>query len=753
MDTQRRLSILILIMAAVVVVAVGTTDYILYRSAEAQQRERLVEAAQSEARLIEAVAQFDIEHTVDYAGGVEAAALSQIVAAHERYEELDHTGELTLARLEGDSIVFLLPERHYDLDNPLSVPFQSDLAEPMSAALSGQSGSMIGRDYRGEVVLAAYEPVGVLGLGIVAEIDLAEIREPFVRAALAGGGTALALVLLGSIFFIRVGRPVARRLEESEERFRSFAENAPDHLVQLDRAGTILFTSRAYEGVPAEAIVGSPAVDWLGEEYRDDFQRELARVFETGEPGALEFAALYPQKGIRWYSARLVAIRAGDHVSSALLSSRDTTGRKRAEQALRESENRYRALAENSPVGIFVSDGQRLIYVNPRLCDITGCSEAELLSMQDPVDSLFAPEERERVRGYARSRLEGTAAPSSYEVHGLRKDGVRMVLRLFVSLLELEGVKVVQGTVEDISVQKQAEEELAGYRQHLEQLVEERTRELQSVQDELVQKERLAVLGQVAGGVGHELRNPLAVIKNVAYYLKMVLREPEPKVRESLDLLEKEVDVSDRIIAGLLDLARQKPPARRSVDVNGIVRGALSRAEIPGNVDVVSLFDDTLPAIQADPDQLDRAFANIILNAVQAMPEGGRLSVRSETPAPGWVAVSFTDSGVGFSDEHLSRVFQPLFTTKVNGIGLGLAISRLVVEAHGGSIGVRSVVGAGTTFTVRLPAASEAERKDGDEGAHSGSGRQRRPARDAVPYPAGAGMPRHDGGRRRRNAR
>jgi signal transduction histidine kinase len=207
------------------------------------------------------------------------------------------------------------------------------------------------------------------------------------------------------------------------------------------------------------------------------------------------------------------------------------------------------------------------------------------------------------------------------------------------------------------------------------------------------------------------------------------------------------VDASDRIIAGLLDLARQKPPARRSVDVNGVVREALYRAGIPENVDVVSRLDDTLPAIQADPDQLDRAFANVILNAVQAMPGGGRLSVCSESPAPGWVAVSFTDSGAGFSDEQLSRVFQPLFTTKVNGIGLGLAISRLMVEAHGGSIGVRSVIGTGTTFTVRLPAASEGEREDGGEGTHLDSGRQCRPARDAVPYPARAGVRRRDGGR------
>lgn len=697
---------LVLIMAAVVVVAAGITDYILYRSAVAQQRERLIEIAQSQARLIEAVARFNAEHSADYPGGAEAATLSQIVAAQEWYEESGHTGEFTLARLEGDSIVFLLIHGRSGLDGPLSVPFQADLAEPMSAALSGGSGSMIGRDYRGEMVLAAYEPVGVLDLGIVAKIDMAEIREPFIRAALAVGGSALILVLLGSILFIRVGNPVVRRLEESEERFRSFAENTPDYLVQLDRRGMILFTNRTYEGVPVEAVVGSSIVGWLAEEYRDDFRRELARVFETGGPGSLEYAAPHPQGGLRWYSVKLGAIRAGDRVGSVLLASHDITDRKRAEQALRESEEKFAKAFHSSPDAIAITavDTGVLLDVNQGFeslfeydrASAIGKSTLELGLWEDPA-----------ARAEAISILNRDGCVRNYAGTGRAQSGRLFDAEVSMDFVDMRGGQYLLTTVRDVSERKRVEEELAGYRQHLEQLVEERTRELQTVQDELVRKERLAVLGQVAGGVGHELRNPLAVIKNVAYYLKMVLKEPEPRVRESLDLLEKEVDVSDRIIAGLLDLARQKPPVRREVDVNGIVREALSRAEIPGNVDVVSLLDDTLPAIQADPDQLERAFANIILNAVEAMPGGGRLSVRSETPAPGWVAVSFTDSGAGFSDEHRSRVFQPLFTTKANGVGLGLAVSKLAVETHGGSIGVESEEGAGTTFTVRLSAVPE----------------------------------------------
>jgi signal transduction histidine kinase len=140
---------------------------------------------------------------------------------------------------------------------------------------------------------------------------------------------------------------------------------------------------------------------------------------------------------------------------------------------------------------------------------------------------------------------------------------------------------------------------------------------------------------------------------------------------------------------------------------------------VPANVEVVSQLDETLPIILADPDQLGQVFGNIILNAVQAMPEGGQLVMQSEAPSPEWVAVSFADTGVGITKENLGRLFEPLFTTRAKGIGLGLAVTKTLVEGHGGTIEVESPstefvpreaeglgtgqVGKGTTFRVRLP--------------------------------------------------
>jgi PAS domain S-box-containing protein len=282
--------------------------------------------------------------------------------------------------------------------------------------------------------------------------------------------------------------------------------------------------------------------------------------------------------------------------------------------------------------------------------------------------------------------------------------------------------------VRDITERKRAEEELKEYSERLEEMVEERTRELRDAQEQLIHKEKLAVLGELAGGVGHELRNPLGAIKTAAYFLNMVLGEPEPEVNETLEILQKEVATSERIISSLLDFARAKPPALRKVDVNDIVQEALSRVTVPENVEVVSQLDESLPAILADPDQLAQVFGNIILNAIQAMAEGGRLVIKtsaslrdartrlsslqaqaegsvepSEASSSEWVAISFADTGMGIAEENLDRLFEPLFTTKAKGIGLGLAVTKTLVEGHGGTVEVESEVGKGSTFTVRLP--------------------------------------------------
>jgi len=211
-------------------------------------------------------------------------------------------------------------------------------------------------------------------------------------------------------------------------------------------------------------------------------------------------------------------------------------------------------------------------------------------------------------------------------------------------------------------------------------------------------QERLAMLGQLAGGVGHELRNPLGAIKNATYFLKMALEDPEEDIRETLEVLDKEISMSEMIINSLLGFARPKSPLLRKLEMNNVIQDVLSHILIPEKVEVVKNFDETLPSFLADPDQLTHIFGNIIINAIQAMPDGGRLLIKTELTGPEWITISFADTGVGIPKENIEKLFEPLFTTKAKGIGLGLAIAKIMIDVHGGEIEVESEVERGSTL-------------------------------------------------------
>jgi signal transduction histidine kinase len=228
---------------------------------------------------------------------------------------------------------------------------------------------------------------------------------------------------------------------------------------------------------------------------------------------------------------------------------------------------------------------------------------------------------------------------------------------------------------------------------------------LEAAQEELVRNERLATLGQLAGSVGHELRNPLGVIKNSVYFLGMVLPEQE-KVRKHLAILEREVANANRIVSELLDFARVKTPVRVPTDLHEIVRAAIERIAVPAGVILEVDLARGLPAPVVDPMQVRQILDNLLGNAIQAMPSGGTLTVRSwlDTGGP---AVAVTDTGVGIPPENLGKIFQPLFTTKAKGIGLGLALARDFAQANHAEIRVDSEPGRGTTFTLRFARGGE----------------------------------------------
>ena len=230
--------------------------------------------------------------------------------------------------------------------------------------------------------------------------------------------------------------------------------------------------------------------------------------------------------------------------------------------------------------------------------------------------------------------------------------------------------------------------------------------EIQQAQNRLLRSERLAAIGQLSAGVAHDLRNPLGAIKNAVYYLKGKVGDSQalsemPRVKEFLDIMDEEVDSSDRILTDLMDFARVNQPQRSPTQLQAVVENALERFGVKDNVSVITEFE-VLPDVAADRDQLRRAFGNLIQNADDAMPLGGTLTVRGKA-VNGTVEIGFEDSGVGIDGGELPRVMDPLFTTKSKGIGLGLAIVNMVVERHSGRITVSSEKEKGTIFTISLP--------------------------------------------------
>jgi hypothetical protein len=245
--------------------------------------------------------------------------------------------------------------------------------------------------------------------------------------------------------------------------------------------------------------------------------------------------------------------------------------------------------------------------------------------------------------------------------------------------------------------------------------------ERKRLQEQLIRQEKLATLGRLSGSVSHELRNPLGAIRNAAYFLQLVIDNPDPDVEEALGILEREVDRSEAVIKAMLDFARLEPPVRREVDLNDVLERTLERLEIPSEIEVAVRLDDGVCGIPGDPDQLGEVFFNIADNAIDAMPDGGRLMVESEATSDQEVTVSISDTGSGIPKRQQEQIFEPLFTTKAQGIGLGLAIVKTLVEGHGGTVEVESPAAGleadgesrGTTFTVRLPlgGGKEADRR------------------------------------------
>ena len=262
------------------------------------------------------------------------------------------------------------------------------------------------------------------------------------------------------------------------------------------------------------------------------------------------------------------------------------------------------------------------------------------------------------------------------------------------------------GIVRDITQSKQLENELKRHTEHLERLVEERTMKLKDA-------ERLAAIGETAAMVGHDIRNPLQTVEGAIYLAKEEIKALPSRtqeinnVEEMLKTIEEETTYVNKIVSDLQDYARPLQPQLEKIDTQELINGALATMRIPRNIEVSLLIEQDCCIITADATMMKRILANLITNALQAMPDEGKLTITAFREQDE-VHISVQDTGQGISDENKAKIFQPLFSTKAKGQGFGLPVVKRLVEAHNGTITFESEVGKGTTFTITIPVAKEA---------------------------------------------
>jgi PAS domain S-box-containing protein len=623
-----------------------------------------------------------------------------------------------------------------------------------------------------------------------------------------------------------------KKLRDSEERFRQVAENADEWIWEVDFNGLYTYASPVVEkvlGYKPEEIVGKKHFyDLFHHEDREQLKKVAFEAFAQ----KLSFSSLINRnihkngKDVWLSTSGIPLIDQLGNLRGYRGTDTDITERKKAEEALRESEERSKAIVANAPIGIAVTGAdKRILSANDAFCKILGYTEDELrkLTFKD----ITHPEDLEESVAKIKELEAGRVSYFKLEKRYVKKDGEVIYGKIMVSTIRNQGgnpslfiaeleditgakkrelelkeerkkleaitqsigagfvviskdyhvlwankfIKEYKGNVEgkvcysslndldhicpgcgvkkifekgvnfdaheyssidirgnpycvqiiatpikdeaenivsavevavDVTEKKNLQSKLAEYSQKLERLVDERTKQLEETQIRLVKTERLAAIGELAGMIGHDLRNPLTGIKNATYLLKKKgSKLPETEIKAMLEIIEKGIDHSDKIINDLLDYAREMQLELQIHPLQWLLTEALTMIKVPENVKIINKIPDTL-SIKIDQDKIERVFINLVKNAMDAMPNGGTITLNCEQKN-GNVEISFVDTGSGIPEELLPKIFSPLFTTKAKGMGFGLAICKRIIEAHRGKITVESNSGKGTTFTITLP--------------------------------------------------
>ncbi len=500
-------------------------------------------------------------------------------------------------------------------------------------------------------------------------------------------------------------------LQESNDKFLILASNIPAYIAYVN-ADTLQyeFVNDAFEksfGMPREKIIGSHIKEVIGEA---NYQFALHYINEAKSGKSISYENAFDlASGKRWIEVNYTpVIDAHGHVASIAVLSYDITQRKRMEEALQESEEKYRLLFESAGEGITIAQGEKIHFANEAMVKILGYP-LDVITTR-PFLSFVHPEDRAMVLDRYLRRMKGEVAETDYPFRIINADGSEKWFHINSKVIDWEGTPASLSFMIDITERKRVEEEK------------------QNLEERLQRAEKMEALGTMAGGVAHDLNNVLGIVVG---YAEMLLDD----VDKSSPLRPGLVNIMDggqraaAIIQDLLTLARRGVSGRRVLNLNKIIDDCRQSPEFENlysrhsTVRIKTDLEPDLLNISGSSVHLGKTLYNLIANASEAMAEGGSITIRTanqylDTPIHGYdeiregdyVVLAVSDTGEGIPEDNLRRIFEPFYTKKImgrSGTGLGLAVVWGTVKDHNGYINVESQEGKGSTFTLYFPVTRE----------------------------------------------
>ncbi len=504
-------------------------------------------------------------------------------------------------------------------------------------------------------------------------------------------------------------RATESALYQSEQRFRAIFDQTFQFIGLLSLDGIILEANRAaLELVDVDAeIIGKAFWEMPWWSHSPGMQEQLRQAIKKAAEGEfVRFEATYMAVDghLRWadFSLKPIADKTGK-VVQLIPEGRDITERKQAEEELRLSEELFHTLCNAAPLGIFrTDDAGNNLYCSSGWEKITGMAAADGKG-QSWLNGIHPDDLKDHLQSWKEAVAAGLI--HCHEHRRLTSQNKTIWVRTLVSPL------------------KSPEGRISGYVGTMEEITELR----QAGEDQL-KSQKIESLGILAGGIAHDFNNILTIILGNISLARLQLGNPE-KVTSRLEEAENATVRAKDLAQQLLTFARGGEPVKENIELHSLLREAAGFALHGSNVKGKFLVADDLLPVEADEGQLGQVIQNLVLNAVQAMPEGGTVTVEAENiaadeQAGNIIKISITDTGAGISNEHLQRIFDPYFTTKQKGSGLGLATCYSIIMKHGGRIEAASTLGKGSTFRLFLPASKQQNtiRKSSEKGLFRGSG-------------------------------